>query len=123
MTETDTGTLTREAYDELLARIEDLAASLALERARQHDDGTRIPLAVVKAEIAGSHPIAAWRAYRSLSVQQLAEQAHVPAEAITAVEADTATPDSDFRARIAAALDAPADVLEPPANAAERTNA
>jgi ribosome-binding protein aMBF1 (putative translation factor) len=90
-------------------------ASLALERARQADDGTPIPLAVVKAEIAGNHPIAAWRADHGLSVQQLAEQAGVPVEIITAVEAGTQSPDRDLLSRIAAVLDVPGEVLEPKA--------
>jgi len=43
--------------DDLLKHIEDLEESLALVRAQQTDDGTRIPLEIVEAEVNGDHPV------------------------------------------------------------------
>lgn len=107
----DTVTLSREAYDEMLERIEDLEAALALAEAAPSDDGTRIPLAVVKAELAGTHPVAAWRAYRNLTARALADAAGVNAAYLSEIETGKKPGSLDAYRRLGDALGVPVDIL------------
>lgn len=57
--------------------VEDAEDAADIDRFDRQDDGTRIPLAVVKAQLDDgshprSHPVKAWREHRGLTVQQLA---------------------------------------------------
>lgn len=113
MTE-DTVTLSRAAYDALVAEIEDLRDSLELEKARAEDDGTRVPGEVVFAQsIDGDHPVAAWRKHRGLSVEALARITDVAPDTIRDIEARrTSGAAATYRA-LSTALAAPIDLLIP----------
>jgi len=112
MTE-ETVTITRTEYDELLERLEDLEASLALLRDRQEDDGTRIPHEVVKAEVAGDHPVTAWRKYRGLTGRQLAQEAGLSAAYLSEIEHGKKPGSVEAYRALARVLRAPIDVLAP----------
>jgi len=109
----ETVTLTRSEYDDLLERIEDLEASLALVRAQQADDGTRIPLEVVEAEVNGAHPVTAWRTQRGLSVRALAEQAGISAAYLSEITRGRKAGSAAAYRALANALDTSVDVLIP----------
>lgn len=66
--------------------IEDAEDAADYERAVAEDDGTRIPLAVVKAKLDGAHPVKAWREYRGLTVQQLATAAGLSKAFVSQIE-------------------------------------
>ena len=40
------------------------------------DDGVRIPFAVLKADLAGAHPVRAWREFKGITLQSLARKFH-----------------------------------------------
>jgi len=103
----------RPADTESSARLEDLEASLALLRARQEDDGTRIPHEVVKAEIAGDHPVTAWRRYRGLTARQLAREAGISAAYLSEIERGRKPGSVDAYRALARVLRAPVDLLAP----------
>jgi antitoxin component HigA of HigAB toxin-antitoxin module len=72
-----------ERVKDLLEDAEDASAYAAAVAA---DDGLRVPLAVVKAQIDGTHPLKAWREYRCLTVQALADMASVIKPYVSQIE-------------------------------------
>ena len=110
----DTVTLTRTQYSALLEQIEDLQASLALDKARREDDGGWIPAEVVNAVfLEGLHPIAAWRRYRGITVRDLAQTSGVSAAYISEIEKRRKPGSVSAYRALSSALDAPLDVLVP----------
>lgn len=107
----DTVTLTRSEYDELLEHIEDLEASVALMRAQQEDDGTRIPLEVVEAEVNGDHPVSAWRKHCGLTVRELAQQAGISLAYLSEITNGHKPGSVAAYRALAQALGVPVDVL------------
>ena len=71
-----TVTLTRTAYDALMARNEELEDRLD---AIEADDGSRIPHAVALAIMRGERPLAAFRSHRSLTLRGLAARTGIAA--------------------------------------------
>lgn len=104
---------TKQARKQLLDRIEELEASVAMIQARLADDGTRIPLDVVKAEMGGAHPVTAWRIYRGLTVEGLAEMVGINADRLSDIENGKASGDVDAYRALSEGLDVPLDVLIP----------
>lgn len=107
----ETVTLSRRAYDQLLAEIENLRDSLELAQAKREDDGTRVPGEIVGHLVEGDHPVAAWRKYRGWTVANLAHRTGLAESDITAIET-RATPGTVPALRaLSDALDAPVDLL------------
>lgn len=106
-----TDTVTRAEHEALLARVADLEDALAMRDAKAEDDGTRIPHAVVRAEVAGDHPITAWRKHRGLTARQLAERAGVSAAYLSEIVSGRKPGSVAAFKALAAALDAPLDAL------------
>ena len=75
MTRDTTVTLTRTAYDALIARTEELEDRLA---ALEADDGSRIPHDVALAIMRGERPLVAFRRHRGLTLRALAERTGLP---------------------------------------------
>lgn len=110
----DTVTLSRAEYDRLLARIEDLQDALTLAQAERDHDGVWIPGEVVSHEIQNDcHPVAAWRIYRDMRVEDLATAAGVEVRAVRAIEGGESSGTGEQMRALATALDAPVDVLIP----------
>ena len=110
----DTVTLSRWEYEAMLAQIEDLEATIAYDRARQTDDGARIPGEVVNAEILeGLHPIAAWRRHYGWTRGQLAARSGVNEADIREIEQGRKPGSVAVYRAISNALDAPLDTLIP----------
>jgi len=109
----DTVTLSRDAYDALIERLEEAEDMAALLQARQEDDGTRIPHAVVKAEIRGAHPVAAWRQYRGMGARELAGHAGISAGYLSEIESGKKAGSLDAYRALARALDVPLDLVLP----------
>lgn len=92
------------------AETEDAAFAAALpaeEVARQ----TTFPLAVVKAELDGAHPVKAWRDHRGLTQQTLAERSGVVRELIAQIEGRRKQGSVETIDRLARALGVPIDSL------------
>lgn len=110
----DTITLTRAEYDALIEQLEDLQASLALERARKADDGAWTPGEVVDAiYLHGHHPLAAWRVYRRMTVPELAAASGIGVAEITALEAGKTPGTPETYSVLARALQAPLAAVMP----------
>ncbi len=73
-----------EAEHLALDRLDDVRLPELI--ARVAEDGT-VPGAVVKAELGGAHPIAAWREHRGLTQAALAARAGLSAAAVSRIEA------------------------------------
>ena len=116
----DTVTLSRAEYDAMLARIEDLEATIAYDRATRADDGVRIPGEVVNAEmLEGLHPVAAWRRHRGMSRRDLAEHAGMDDAGINDIESGRSPGSVHAYKAISQALDAPLDALIPDAESGD----
>lgn len=113
MSDADTLTISRAEFERLLERLEDMEASLALLSAQREDDGTRIPHEVVKAEVAGDHPVTAWRKYRGLTARQLAERAGISAGYLSEIVTGKKPGSVEAYRALGRVLGAPIDVLSP----------
>ena len=83
MTRDTTVTLTRTAYDALIARTEELEDRLA---ALEADDGSRIPHDVALAIMRGQRPLVAFRRHRGLTLRALAERTGIAVSYLSEIE-------------------------------------
>ena len=70
--------------------VEDAEDAADIERFDREDDGTRIPFAVMKAQLGDDshpvHPVKAWCEHRGLTVQQLASAAGLSKPFVSQIE-------------------------------------
>lgn len=89
----------------------------AMEDVRIHDaavaddDGFRIPAAVLDAQLAGDHPVKAWRDHRRLTQDALAAAAGVSKPYLSQIENRKRDGSVDVLRGLAAALAVPLDLL------------
>lgn len=102
-----------ELWQALAEQLEDAQDVAAFDRAMTQDEGSRIPHAVLKAEINGTQPVRAWREHRAMSQAALAAAAGVSRAFICQIEAGDRTGSIDTLAAIARALDVSLDLLQP----------
>jgi DNA-binding XRE family transcriptional regulator len=93
------------------ARAEDAALAAQLELDRGSPVETTIPIEVVKAELDGAHPLAAWRDYRGWTQAELAAKSGVGQEVIAEIESRKQDGDIVPLNRIARALNVPIEAL------------
>jgi DNA-binding XRE family transcriptional regulator len=117
-------TLSRADWERLRALAEDLD-DIAAVRAAEAEDAAfaaalppeeiarqiTFPLAVVKAELDGAHPVKAWRDHRGLTQQALAERSGVVRELIAQIEGRRKQGSIETMDRLARALGVPIDSL------------
>ncbi|MDK3021548.1 helix-turn-helix transcriptional regulator [Cupriavidus taiwanensis] len=84
------------------------------DAAVEQDDGWRVPAAVLDAELAGDHPVKAWRNYRRLTQDALARAAGLSKPYLSQIENRTRAGSAAALRRLAQALDVPADILAEP---------
>ena len=94
----------REAVEE----AEDIAD---LERFDREDDGVRYPAEVANSMAEGVHALRAWREYRQLTQDQLAEASGLSKPFISQIESGARTGSVDTLERLAAALGVPIGAL------------
>jgi DNA-binding XRE family transcriptional regulator len=117
-------TLSRADWERLRALAEDLDDIAAVRAAEAEDAAfaaalppekvareTTFPLAIVKAELDGSHPVKAWRDHRGLTQQALAERSGVVRELIAQIEGRRKQGSVETMDRLARALGVPIDSL------------
>jgi hypothetical protein len=96
----------------LIEEAEDDAADIAaIKEFKANDDGFRVPAAVLDAELAGDHPLKAWRTYRRLTIADLVTQARVSGPYLSQIENRKRKGGADVFKRLAAVLDVPVDAL------------
>ena len=105
-----TVTLTRTAYDALMARNEELEDRLD---AIEADDGSRIPHAVALAIMRGQRTLAAHngKRHRSLTLRGLAARTGIAASYLSEIERGRKPGSAAALSRIAATLDTTVDAL------------
>lgn len=97
-----------ELWERVREDIEDVAA---FDRAMAADDGSTIPLAVVRAEHSGTHAVRAWREHRGLTAQALASAAGVSKAYISQIEGGKRAGTAATLKKLATALGVSVDVL------------
>lgn len=66
-----------ELFERLSAAFEDAEDVALFDAARQSAEDFRVPAAVLNAILDGAHPVKAWREYRGMTQESLAEQAGI----------------------------------------------
>jgi hypothetical protein len=66
-----------EIFERMAEASEDLDDIALYDAAKAKDDGIRIPAEVAHPILDGVHPIKAWRKYRNLTIQALADKAGI----------------------------------------------
>lgn len=100
-----------DLWEKVRDTIEDAEDAAAASAARAGDDGVRVPIAVVKAQLEGAHPVKAWREHRGMSQDALAKKSGLSKPFISQIEnGKRAGPTATIR-KLAAALDVPLDAL------------
>ena len=108
MSEIETVTLSRADYDALISRQEEREDLLA---AREADDGSRIPHEVFLKVMNGENPVAAWRAYRGMTLRSLAEKTGLTNGYLSEIERGLKTGSVKTLNHIAEALDTKIETL------------
>jgi DNA-binding XRE family transcriptional regulator len=113
--------LARADWEALIEAIEDADDIAAVAAARAEDAqwaaavpegrATNFPHEVVSAELAGAHPIKAWRRYRALTQRGLAERAGVMRDLIAQIETRKRQGSIETMAGLAEALGVPIEAL------------
>ncbi|SDD34266.1 Helix-turn-helix domain-containing protein [Cupriavidus sp. YR651] len=100
-----------EIWDKVKHLFEDMDDVALYDRAKAADDGVRIPAAVLDAELAGDHPVKAWREYRRLTQDALAQAAGLSTPYLSQIENRKRDGSVDVLHRLAVALEVPLDLL------------
>jgi DNA-binding XRE family transcriptional regulator len=76
-----------ELWARVRESVEDAEDVAELERFDREDDGTRVPIEVMRATLQdGRHPVRAWREYRAMTQEQLASAARISAPYLSQIE-------------------------------------
>ncbi|SPA36139.1 Helix-turn-helix transcriptional regulator [Cupriavidus taiwanensis] len=100
-----------EVWDRVKHLIEASDDVTLFDAATEQDDGFRVPAAVLDAELAGDHPVKAWRNYRRLTQDALARAAGLSKPYLSQIENRSRAGSAEALRRLAQALDVPGDSL------------
>lgn len=100
-----------ELWERLADQVEDLEDEGVFAQAKASDDGVRIPAAVLDAELAGVNPVRAWRDFRGLTQQVLADKAGISKAFLSQIERGKRTGRVRVLSGLAQALGVPVDLL------------
>lgn len=100
-----------EIFERLVSASEDINDIVLYDAAKAADDGSRIPGEVAHAILDGAHPIKAWRGYRGLTQQTLAERAAISKAFLSQIESGKRVGTIKILSALARALDVPVDLL------------
>jgi DNA-binding XRE family transcriptional regulator len=95
-------------WNALLARLEDLQD---IAEAKSAQGAETFPAEFADRLLEGESPLKVWRAYRGLTLQDLAEKCGVTRQMLSMIEHSKAKPSSDLLARLAIALTCDMDDL------------
>ena len=100
-----------DIWERVKAMVEDAQDAAAYAEALANDDGFRVPHSVVLAEIDGAHPVKAWRDFRGLTLQALADAAGVSKPYVSQIEGGKRAGTTATLKKLAGVLGVPLDVL------------
>ncbi|SMG00345.1 helix-turn-helix domain-containing protein [Burkholderia singularis] len=110
-----------ELWDRVKDLIEDLEDEALFAQAKANDDGHRIPAAVLDAELAGDHPVRAWRNHLRMTQDALAAGAGISKPYLSQIETRQRVGTTDVLSKIAGVLAIPIDhLIEQPANQTDK---
>lgn len=91
--------------------VEDLEDIALYDQVKSADDGFHIPAEVLKRELAGSHPLKAWREHRHMTLESLAKLGKISKAYLSQIENGKRTGTLKVMKALSSALDAPVDLL------------
>jgi len=100
-----------EVWEQVKHLMEDMDDVALFDRAKSLDDGFRVPAAVLDAELAGDHPVKAWRDYRRLTQEALANAAGLSKPYLSQIESRKRGGSIDVLQSLADALNVPLELL------------
>lgn len=100
-----------DIFERMASASEDMDDIALYDVAMAADDGVRIPSEVLNAIVDGTHPIKAWRKYRDLTVQVLADQAQISKAFLSQIENRKRVGTIAVLSALARALDVSVDLL------------
>lgn len=100
--------LSPSAWAEIVTMAEDKDDLAAVLRGR---NDPIIPVEVVEAKLDGAHPLSAWRRYRGLTQQQLADAARVSRAMVGKIEARIRVGSAQVYRRLAETLGVPIECI------------
>ena len=100
-----------DVFERLMEAAEDMDDIALYDAAKAADDGTRIPAEVLYATMDSIHPIQAWRNYRGMTVQALADKAGISKAFLSQIENRKRVGTIKVLSSIATALEVTVDLL------------
>lgn len=100
-----------ELWDRIKHLAEDLDDETLFDQATAADNGFRVPAAVMDAELAGDHPVRAWRNYRRMTQDALAEATGISKPYLSQIETGQRGGTAELLKKLADALNVPLDLL------------
>lgn len=100
-----------DIWERVKDMVEDAQDAAAYADAVAQDDGIRIPFKVVQAKLGGVHPVKAWREYKGLTLQALADAAGVSKPYVSQIEGGKRAGTAATLKALAAGLGVPLAVL------------
>jgi DNA-binding XRE family transcriptional regulator len=100
-----------DIFERLMEAAEDIDDVVLYDAAKATDDGARIPAEVAHPILDGVHPIKAWRKYRKLTVQALADKAGISKPFLSQIEGRKRTGTIAVISAIAKSLDVPVELV------------
>lgn len=100
-----------DVFERLMEAAEDRDDIALYDAAKAADDGIRIPAEVAHPILDGVHPIKAWREYRKLTQQSLADQVGISKPFLSQIEGGKRVGSIKVLSALAKVLDVPMDLL------------
>ena len=102
-----------ELFAQLMRAAESLDDAALFDAVKAADDGFRVPGAVAHAILDGTHPVKAWRDYRGLTQDALAEKAGISKAYLSQIETGKRTGVAKTLKALASALGVTLNELQP----------
>lgn len=100
-----------DLWDRVKQILEDAEDTADLERFQREDDGVRFPASVAHAIAEGASPLRAWREFRGLTLQSLADAAGLSKPYLNQIEGGKRAGTAATLKKLGAALDVPVGAL------------
>ena len=100
-----------DVFERLMEAAENMDDIALYDAAKAADDGIRIPAEVAHPILDGVHPIKAWREYRKVTQQALADQAGISKPFLSQIEGGKRVGSIKVLSALSWALDVPVDLL------------
>lgn len=94
-----------------MTAVEDIDDLVLYDAAKAADDGVRIPGEVVHAILEGTHSARAWRSYRGLTLQALADIVGISKAFLSQIETGKRVGSIKVLSALSRALNVPVDLL------------